>query len=1067
MTDGRDGVRAEAGENVRREHARELGAGVVVALYRLFRLAQMHELGNQAFVRQLDQTHEAIVEYCTRAGSNLGVLFAKRAVFVQGQLMKGGRASYEAAHALGDLVEQCGGSELTIVRDVSKGELIKFAETFSQAVRQKGRNWKSPTPKIRVRAMDDAARLRGLELEDLSDSEKVVRSYATAVVIMRRFFEDLEGGHYAMPRYIKRVAQSLVELSEGGTPAFLGVTEARSANHDAAGRAVNTAILAVLTARQFTADRTTLAQIAMASLVFDVGRPRASALARVSGPALSDVAPKLTDDAEDRMPAGAAAVLTAMGRLNAPTVRRTVLAYEALALGRRATCGPVYRGARTPTLHAKIVAIARRYNDLLTPEPGLAAKLPDFAVATLAAEYPEAGDRTILRALVAALGLHPVGTVVELSSDEVAEVVFGSDEKKNMALPRVRIVLGKDGGVVTDPFEVDLSVPPKAGEPARRIRRVLSIEGWTKGKDGSRGAIAGNEFTITERKRLRPNVDEVVAASTRDRASLQPTPNPEPNPEEEAPLTPIVANLTNLKDVPPPAPSSGSDLAVSTASPKYVQAAERKGTKHASRPPVGVHESEPPSGVSGMGTTNLGRTITANTQGLTPGARGTLARTPLVHVLVYMLDRALTGSIVFREVDESVHVVHFEAGAPAKAVTARPITVLGDELISANVITEEALGSAIERAAELGLLLGEYLVGYELISRAQLDAALESQLFRRIASLVNLRPNTSYEFFQNVNLLKAIGAGDNIYCDPLGLVLACVRVWNDRARIDATLKRIEKLPLSIHMDADIDALPLTEAERKVMGALRDKPTTLSELRTQTSLDAYATGTLVYSLAVLRHVHVPGQSGKPMGKLKDARLSRVDGFPRHSLLPIVTAEGPLWPSMRKERAASVADVEKRASAHNLPVDLKEMVDDTPSEPPPSSSVFETMPPDPSNDFRLAEAALARSAFDEAVSLAEVAVQGDPEVPDYRALLAWAKSLGSGADAASESTAELTKILERHPACARALLYRGKLHKRTGRADLALLDFELLLELEPTHREAASEVRMLRIRLGKPA
>src|SRR5262249_10999799 len=119
--------------------------------------------------------------------------------------------------------------------------------------------------------------------------------------------------------------------------------------------------------------------------------------------------------------------LTALGRVNEPSITRTVLAFEALWVRRAQFVGPVYRGARAATLHARIIAIARRYNDLLTPEPGLPPPASDFAIATLSEEITEPADRTVLRMLVSALNLYPVGTVVLLSTGEVAEVVFGAD----------------------------------------------------------------------------------------------------------------------------------------------------------------------------------------------------------------------------------------------------------------------------------------------------------------------------------------------------------------------------------------------------------------------------------------------------------------------------------------------------------------------------------------------------------------------------------------------------------------------------------------------------------------
>src|SRR5688572_27722166 len=104
-----DLVSNDAGELVRRERARELGTEVVLAIYRLLRLARMHESSNKAFVSQLEQTHALVAEYGLRADGHVNVLFAERAVFVAGQLLKGSRQVYEAAAELGDMLDWCGG----------------------------------------------------------------------------------------------------------------------------------------------------------------------------------------------------------------------------------------------------------------------------------------------------------------------------------------------------------------------------------------------------------------------------------------------------------------------------------------------------------------------------------------------------------------------------------------------------------------------------------------------------------------------------------------------------------------------------------------------------------------------------------------------------------------------------------------------------------------------------------------------------------------------------------------------------------------------------------------------
>jgi Flp pilus assembly protein TadD len=112
------------------------------------------------------------------------------------------------------------------------------------------------------------------------------------------------------------------------------------------------------------------------------------------------------------------------------------------------------------------------------------------------------------------------------------------------------------------------------------------------------------------------------------------------------------------------------------------------------------------------------------------------------------------------------------------------------------------------------------------------------------------------------------------------------------------------------------------------------------------------------------------------------------------------------------------------------------------------------------FRLAESALQRGDVAQAERLAAKAAKGDPERGEYVALYTWIKTMGMHTDAATlEAIAVLTEIIDDEPS-ERALLYRGKLQKRMKRMREALRDFERVLEINPKHREAASEVRLLK-------
>ncbi|MDF2694579.1 MAG: Translation initiation factor 2, partial [Labilithrix sp.] len=935
MTMRLDIVTNDAGELVRREHARELGAGVVVAIYRLAKLAQMHDLGNQAFIRQLEQCHQMIGEYCLRSGSNVSVLFADKATFVAGQLLKGNRGAYEAAAELGALLENLGGSELHISRDITREDLNAFAEQISLFHRTGSAAQVRIPPKMHLRRVADAARLRGIELENLTPDQRIVRAYASAVVIMRRFFEDLAASRYVLPRRIKRIAQSLVDLSDASTASYLGVTEVRNANYDEAGRAVNTAILAVSIARETIQDRTALAQIAMAAMMHDVARPRALALAGASGSPMPGMAgpTMLSEDQEDRLAAGAAAVLTALGRVNEPSITRTVLTFEALWLRRRTWLGPVYWGARPPTMHASIIAVARRYNDLLTPEPGLAPPTTDYAVAMLANELTDAQDRTVLRMLVSALGLLPTGTLVQLSTGEVAEVTRGTKALGEKAC--VNIVADANGQQYPQPVEVDL-----AHDPRRTVLRVLGVDGWRKGlENGPQGIGAG------------PESDEDVIVS------VPPAPMPAvpPPPAPISPLSPIVP-----KTMPPGANRSIADQYADqyaswgdSGSPDQTGRSESGASgEHpasASMPSMGsspsavaeamgrmINDSLRPPSMPPREADRPDRTVfqpqnpddapaphVATSITREPTARGNLAATPLPHVLVYMLDHALTGSVVFEGTNEGGRgpgddTIYFVNGVPAKVRLCESVALLGEVLVEDGSLDARAVEQAVDGARRLGILLGEYLVGHDLVSREALAWGLEGQLLRKIAHVANLAPEIQYAYYRDVDLLEGVG-GEIVVTHPLNPILASVRHWTDRARVRATLNRIGKHPLALHPDSDLTNLAVIAEEQTVLDAIRGESMPLQQLFKQQLADEEVVSSLVYSLAVTRQFAFKGQKKGPMAARGAAWRSvgppGSGSAPGSKSPPGPTSPPPIASGSRP--AIPVAPVASRAAAGGAP------------------------------------------------------------------------------------------------------------------------------------------------------
>lgn len=211
-----DIITENVGENIRRVQARDLGATVIQSIFRLAKQATLHSLDNQAVVRQVEETSHIINDYGQRTDQNVSILFSFGSIFVGGQLLKASRQVYEGAVELGELLKKFGYSEIAIARNVNPQDLFAFVSAVAEAQRaSNGRGLEKPSPRIRMRAVGEAALKRGAMVERLDETQAVVRMYSSAIVIMRRFFEQLQRGKYELPQRVKRIAQMLVDLSRG------------------------------------------------------------------------------------------------------------------------------------------------------------------------------------------------------------------------------------------------------------------------------------------------------------------------------------------------------------------------------------------------------------------------------------------------------------------------------------------------------------------------------------------------------------------------------------------------------------------------------------------------------------------------------------------------------------------------------------------------------------------------------------------------------------------------------------------------------------------------------------
>jgi len=457
--------KASDSRNKSLEEIRDKGAEVILATFRMLKNSLVHAIDNKAVVLTVKESHSIMHDFASMVGGYVSITFVDETIFVCGQLLRASRSIYQSAMEVGKLLGGCNVSELSYTAEMTEENLFELCQAFSIASRDPQRKnalLEAKLTHVAVRAVDSTLQSRSDTDANLPPLEQALRAYASGLVVMRQFFDKVARGKTVLPHRVKRIAQRLVALAEGDESSLLSMLTLANAHRDEAGRAVQTAILALVVSRKLTSDRGVLAQIAMAGLIADVGR------ARVAG-GKSDALVALSDEAERVVPALTSALCIASGGVNVQNALRTVTTFEATQLERQSLLGPLYKRQMSPLIQSKLLHMVRALLDLMAPRD---TTRPLSALDALAAvSRSPTTDPTLFKLLVQALGVMPTGTVVEFETGEWGIVVGPSQNRAAVARPRIKLITDRSGQVFAKPKEIDLGAPSKGA----RFPRIVGI----------------------------------------------------------------------------------------------------------------------------------------------------------------------------------------------------------------------------------------------------------------------------------------------------------------------------------------------------------------------------------------------------------------------------------------------------------------------------------------------------------------------------------------------------------------------------------------------------------------
>ncbi|WP_437939951.1 hypothetical protein [Sorangium sp. So ce341] len=230
-------------------------------------------------------------------------------------------------------------------------------------------------------------------------------------------------------------------------------------------------------------------------------------------------------------------------------------------------------------------------------------------------------------------------------------------------------------------------------------------------------------------------------------------------------------------------------------------------------------------------------------------AEGDLERTPFAHLFVYAVDHRLTGALILVEPTGAEHTLRIVRGSPVKIRPSDGYARLGEILLEEGVISADILSDALATRG----LLGDVLLLTGLLDAPTIDWLAQVQFVRRMVRLFDLPPETTYRYFDGLDVLADWG-GDPAKVDPLGLLWAGLRDHGERStRLERTLERIESVPLRLHPALEPGRFGFSEGELAVLDVVQSSAPSLPALIRSGVAPESTVRKLIYALAITRYL----------------------------------------------------------------------------------------------------------------------------------------------------------------------------------------------------------------------
>jgi HD-GYP domain-containing protein (c-di-GMP phosphodiesterase class II) len=283
---------------------------------------------------------------------------------------------------------------------------------------------------------------------EILDQAKTKSLYGQCIDSISQILEKVKNNQSFEVAKIKEQIDILTEQIILGNYYLVSLATSFTEENYLYAHSVNVCILSVLLGQGLGYEKTKLQELSLASVLHDVGMIKVMDISHKPG--------KLTDQEQKRLqehPSFGVEILESSKDI-------TKMIIDVAEQHHECVDGKGYpRGLKGDQISefAKIVAITDKYEALTHPRSHRDRLDPYEALRALL-KNKEHFDYKLLKVLIEQLGVYPIGSYVQLSSDEIGAVI---KTNRNRALrPVVRIEIDSQGKKIDQTKTVDLSVSP-------------------------------------------------------------------------------------------------------------------------------------------------------------------------------------------------------------------------------------------------------------------------------------------------------------------------------------------------------------------------------------------------------------------------------------------------------------------------------------------------------------------------------------------------------------------------------------------------------------------------------